>query len=177
MSQEPAEGEEDGHEATTEVKESHVAAFVSAARPPSPGKHHQPTALMIGDSHQKTLIPEILEQGLGCSLTHGIFPSPSRASNHLGGHPRRAYNSSRNYPNALFIEGSQESRVPLLMSEGFYTFLILSLCTNDITNIRGFAHHIQLNWADQSARNTLVTAERAVRRFENLQVASLLPKI
>ena len=63
------------------------------------------------------------------------------------------------------------------MSEGFYTFLILSLCTNDITNIRGFAHHIQLNWADQSARNTLVTAERAVRRFENLQVASLLPKI
>ena len=110
MSQEPAEGEEDGHEATTGVKESHVAAFVSAARPPSPGKHHQLTALMIGDSHQKTLIPEILEQGLGCSLTHGIFPSPSRASNHLGGHPRRAYNSSRNYPNALFIEGSQESR-------------------------------------------------------------------
>ena len=102
--------------------------------------------------------------------------SPSRVSNHLGGHPRRAYNSSRNNPNALFIEGSQESRVPLLMSEGFYTFLILSLCTNDITNIRGFAHHIQLNWADQSARNTLVTAERAVRRFENLQVASLLPK-
>ena len=144
-----------------------------------PGHPHQESTInrLPWWSDQKTLIPKILEQGLGCSLTHGIFPSPSRASNHLGGHPRRAYNSSRNYPNALFIEGSQECRVPLLMSEGFYTFLILSLCTNDITNIRGFAHHIQLNWADQSARNTLVTAERAVRRFENLQVASLLPKI
>ena len=150
------------------VGEEEVEAFLSAAKP----EHQITTALFVGDSHMKTLIPGHLEEGLGCKVTHGILPASSYTSG--GGHPGRSYNSSKNWINAKFRLGSQELRVPALLREGVFQFLIISLCCNDVTNIRGLAQEIQLLLADTSARNTLEVAEKAITEFEELQVIFIL---
>ena len=150
-----------------EVSEDEIDLFVRAARPSSPQKS-EATALLVADSHQKCLLPDVLEKGLECKVIHGIAPSTTATAS--GGHPLRCYNSTRMWRNGRFREGSQDIRVPLLLREGFFTFLIISLCCSDVTNIRGLEFELQLWLADESAKNSLATAEEAVRKFEMLQV-------
>ena len=149
-----------------EIGEEDVMRFVRQAKPKNT------VAIFIGDSHMKMLLPETLEDGLGCPVWHGILPATAYTSG--GGHPRRAYNSCENWLNARFPKASQELRVPQLLAGGDFQFLIISLCCNDITNIVGLSPEVQMFLAESSARNTLQVAQNSVRDFQELLAAFIV---
>ena len=131
-----------------------------------------PSILFLGDSHMKSLLVADLEAGLGGCVTHGILPAASLTT--TGGHPLRAYNSAFNWPQSFYPRAAQELRVPELLSQKLYDFLIIFECTSDLTAIARLPQNLQIFMAETSGRNTLATAESALRRFSSLQKVFIL---
>ena len=128
----------------------------------SPHPSRVPYTLLVGDSHQKTLKPRLVEKGLrGGRLYAPGYVKPKE---------HRAYCSSEDWPNARYRKNNYAAKVPELLAQREYTNLIIQAPCNDITNLRNIEDEDEKNaLAEQSAFNTLATAEMALKDFPTLE--------
>ena len=142
--------------------------------------HGVPQTLLVCDSRVKSLKSRIVEKALkgGRLSVPGSLKVPEGPQGKGGGHPGRAYCSTRDWPGAKFPSASLEDRVPGLLAVKSFTNLILQAPCNDITNIRMVkdqSKHLEL--AALSAHNTLAIVERALRVTPSLQTVVILEQL
>ena len=128
--------------------------------------------LFVSDSTMRTLIPEMLTNAFGGSLTHGIEAATNPTTD--GGHELRCYTSSENWIGAKFPKGAALVRVPNLLKQKFYRVLIIQESLCDISNLANLHPSLQIFLAEVSAANTLKVAEDAIRNHNQLEIVFIL---
>ena len=150
------------------------------AKHPSQRKEKDNT-LMIGDSTMNTVNARVVEGALGGGglVTGRSVEAPSRRDP-KSGHPGRAYNSAPDVPGALFPRSTFQEVVPRLLARGTYRNLVLQSPTSDITNLWGVPQeHLHQGLVLQSARNMVLTMERAIAHTPSLRkvlILDMLPR-
>ena len=103
--------------------------------------------LIIGDSHIKSVQTRRLEKACkGGRLRNPASTKPKTGS---------AYTTSRYWPNAHFPESNLEDRVPKLLGERNYDYMITLTPSNNIKNAEGRENKEQFKMAEETALATL----------------------
>ena len=129
------------------------------------------TYLLVGDSHLGSLnkrLRQLEKEGLGRGATL-VTPGASNPNKD------RAYCSTPDWTGAWHRDNSQMVIVEELLGERPYKGLILLAPTNDITNLKTVANKEERdNLATRSARNTVRTAEEALRSHPSLETVLIM---
>ena len=171
-SEEESEEGEGGEEQEEQEQESNndfgvrVDEFLHSRRP------EDKQILFISDSTMRTLIPEMLENELGGTWTHGIDGAKNATRD--GGHELRCYTTSENWIGAKFPKGAALVRVPELLKKKLYKLLIIQESLCDISNLASLQPGLQFFLAEVSAANTLKVAEDALRNHKQLEMVFIL---
>ena len=135
-------------------------------------KHKQSSAnkvdwgLIIGDSHIKSVQTRRLEK----ACKGGRLRNPASIKPKTGS----AYTTSKYWPNAHFPESNLEERVPKLLSERNYDYMITLTPSNNITNLEGMEYNDQFKMAEETALETLAIVEKALEDSETLKSAVIM---
>ena len=141
--------------------ENHVRNFHTH---PEASSSRVTLTLLVGDSHLSSVCRSEVERGLGRGARL-VTPGASR--------PRedRAYCSTPDWPGAWFKQNSLQQMVPELLGERKYANLIMMAPTNDISNLREVGSRNEREaLAIQSARNTLMVAEEALKSVKEVLI-------
>ena len=122
--------------------------------------------LLVGDSHTKIVSNRHLEKTCkGQRLRYPARTKPSEGS---------SYTTTKYWPNAKFPESNLEDRVPDLLKEKDYTYMITLAPSNNITNIKDMENHLQNELAEHTALETLLIVEKAIQDSDNLEDAIIV---
>ena len=125
-------------------------------------KHkHNNWALLVGDSHVKSIQSRHLEKKLkGNKLRNPAASSPREGS---------AYTTTRDWPNAYYPDSNLTERVPELLNERSYKSLIMLTPSNNIKNIENLGRDEQNKLAIKTSTDTVKIAEHALEQHDSLE--------
>ena len=116
--------------------------------------------LLVGDSHVKYVNSRTVEKKLkGKRLRNPALTKPKEAS---------AYTTTRYWPEAKFPDSNLEDRVPKLLSEREYKYMITLAPSNNIKNIENMESVEQYKMAEHTANETLAIVEKALEKTKSL---------
>ena len=124
------------------------------------------TGLLIGDSHIKSVSNRILERACkGQRLRNPARTKPSEGS---------AYTTTRYWPNAKFPDSNLEERLPKLLREKPYEYMITLTPSNNISNVKEMENQMQYKHAESTALETLALVEKAFKDSDTLKDAMIV---
>ena len=135
-------------------------------------KHKQQAAshvdwgLIVGDSHIKSVQTRRLEK----ACRGKRLRNPAKTSQKEGS----AYTTTKYWPNARFPESNLEERVPKLLSERKYDYMITLTPSNNIKNIENMEANEQYKLAEHTAHETLAIVESAIEKFDTVKNAVIM---
>ena len=122
--------------------------------------------LIVGDSHMKSVQTRRLEK----ACRGKRLRNPASSSRKEGS----AYTTTKYWPNARFPESNLEDRVPKLLKERKYDYLITLTPSNNIKNIENEDVNEQYKLAEHTAFETLAIVEQAIEKSETLKNAVIM---
>ena len=138
----------------------------------SPNKEVYMTGLLIGDSHIKSVSNRILERACkGENLRNPARTKPSEGS---------AYTTTKYTAKAKYPESNLEDRVPDLLREKSYDYMITLTPSNNITNMKDIENHTQYQLAEETATETLGVVEKALKdsnTLKDVMIVELPPRV
>ena len=122
--------------------------------------------LIVGDSHIKSVQTRRLEK-----VCRGKrLRNPAKTSQKEGS----AYTTTKYWPNARFPESNLEEKVPKLLSERKYDYLITLTPSNNIKNVENMEANEQYKLAEHTALETLAIVEKAIEKSDTLKNAVIM---
>ena len=134
-------------------------------------KNTEDWGLIIGDSHIKSVQTRRLEKVCkGKRLRNPASTKPKEGS---------AYTTTKYWPHARFPDSNLEERLPHLLKERNYDYMITLTPSNNIKNAEDMETNEQYKMAEDTALETLAIVEKAIEKSDTLKSAvimELLPR-